>query len=142
MTCRQPSCFSQRSVSGFTSARFSESLGFHLSACGFAAVAAGAAANVAATERRNPRRCVRMVLSSRFCEASLNAVGYSRPVALGVHDTKETKRFCGRVAELVRLVRRHVDHVAEGEVLHHVTKLHLTASAKNDNDMLMCMLLV
>src|SRR6266542_4170329 len=34
MTCREPSCFSQRSVAGFTSARFSESLGIQAPARG------------------------------------------------------------------------------------------------------------
>src|SRR2546422_11705922 len=63
MTCRQPSCLSQRSVSGFTSAKFSDSLGIHFVARGGACAAAGASARVAIEVRRKSRRVAGMAIS-------------------------------------------------------------------------------
>src|SRR5262245_31648803 len=61
MTCLQPSCRSQRSVSGFTSARFSDSFGAH--GPGFGPSAACAAVAERAAVRTKPRRVTCVVIS-------------------------------------------------------------------------------
>src|SRR6516164_4253476 len=56
MTCLQPSCLSQRSVSGLTSARLSESLGVHGRCLGASAADTAEADNVAAVATIKLRR--------------------------------------------------------------------------------------